>query len=85
MTDGCGPNSFTTGKGDPFFDACLAHDDAYVARKQLKEVADEAFYAAMWERVRREPRWYRRIVLSARAATYEGIVRAAGWLWWRYL
>jgi hypothetical protein len=82
--DGCGPNSWDTGSGDPFYDACRAHDLAYA--KQLDEtLADREFLRAMRQRVERERLWYRKPILAARATLYAGVVTGLGWLWWNYL
>jgi hypothetical protein len=76
--DRCGYGIFSTNKEDPFHPACVVHDRDYVDGTISREEADRRFRLAMWERVEREPRWYRRIVLAARAAAYEAAVGIFG-------
>lgn len=80
--DGCGPNSWDTGSGDPFLDECRIHDANYDTRKLSELLADKDFVKGMLARIEREKLWYRKPVLLARAALYAGVVTGLGWIWY---
>lgn len=75
----CGLAPFETGKDDPFYIDCYAHDIGYEegGNKLQQEVTDQQFYDSIWTKARKN------IWLVPRAFIYTFMVKLVGFRIWK--
>lgn len=79
--DGCGVRPVSTGKDDPFYEACQWHDKAYTAGSKLQEwfsrlQVDRKFLQYMIQAAGSS------LLLRLKAYSYYAIVRLVGGRFW---
>lgn len=78
----CGVGFFSTGKDDPFIEACIVHDHTYVNRPFIekngwtREIVDDFFLVIMLNIAGDDP------LLTAKAHAYYNVVRSVGWIFY---
>ncbi len=78
----CGVGIFSTGKDDPFIEACIVHDHMYTQRAFIelhgwsREIVDNFFLVVMLEIAGDDE------ALKSKAHAYYNIVRTVGWIFY---